>query len=89
MSYRDRSFLSPEYCGLSSTVGGNPMTIQLRLDRCGCGSIKIPITLVMHEVGHAVGMFHVAGKGNIMNGDSWFYCREVVPTEIRRVPAPG
>jgi hypothetical protein len=74
-------------CGLSSTVGGNPMTIQLRLERCGCGSIKIPITLVMHEVGHAVGMFHVAGKGNIMNGDSWFYCREVMPTPIEQYHA--
>jgi hypothetical protein len=40
-----------DYCGYASSVGGDPMTINLRLDRCGCGSIKIPPDLVQHEVG--------------------------------------
>lgn len=76
-----------DYCGLASTVGGNPMTIQLRIDTCGCGSIKIPVDLVMHEVGHAVGMFHVSGKSNIMNTEAWFNCRDVVPTESEQYHA--
>ena len=76
-----------DYCGLSSTVGGNPMTIKLRIDRCGCGSIKIPIDVVMHEVGHAVGMFHVSGEDNIMNGHAWFNCRDVVPTALEQYHA--
>ncbi len=76
-----------DFCGQASTVGGDPMTIQLRIDRCGCGSIKIPVDVVMHEVGHAVGMFHVAGTNNIMNTDSYFNCRDVVPTEIEQYHA--
>jgi len=76
-----------DLCGLSSTVGGDPMTIQLRIDRCGCGSIKIPMDLVMHEVGHAVGMFHVTGKSNIMTADSFYSCRDVVPAEIEQYHA--
>lgn len=76
-----------DYCGLASSVGGNPMTIQLRIDRCGCGSVKIPVDLVIHEVGHAVGMFHVSGREHIMNRESWFNCRDVIPTEIERYHA--
>ena len=56
------------------------MNIQLRIDRCGCGSIKIPIAVVMHEVGHAVGMFHVSGKQHIMNPIVDFGCKDVVPS---------
>jgi hypothetical protein len=73
-----------DFCGLATTVGGNPMTIKLRIDRCGCGSVKIPIDVVMHEVGHAVGMFHVADRGQIMNTDEDFKCREVVPSALEQ-----
>jgi hypothetical protein len=44
-----------DYCGLASSVGVNPMTVQLRIDRCGCGSIKIGVGTVIHEIGHARG----------------------------------
>ena len=73
-----------DYCGFASSVGGNPMTIQLRLDYYGCGSLKIPAYLVMHEVGHAVGMFNVAGPGHIMNRQLDFHCRDVMPTALER-----
>ena len=76
-----------DYCGLSSSVGGNPMTIQLRIDVCGCGRIKVPVDLVEHEVGHAVGMFHVDGADNIMNATSTFNCRDVIPTAKERYHA--
>jgi hypothetical protein len=69
-----------DFCGESSSVGANPSTIQIRIDRCGCGSIKIPTYFVIHEVGHAVGMFHVGGKGQIMNPVLDFNCRDVLPT---------
>jgi hypothetical protein len=73
-----------DYCGLASTVGGNPMTIQLRIDRCGCGSRRIPKAVVMHEVGHALGMFHVAGSGHIMAPTHELRCRDVIPSALER-----
>jgi hypothetical protein len=69
-----------DYCGLATSVGGNPMTIKLRLDACGCGSIKVPPDVVQHEVGHAMGMFHVEGDQHIMAAGSWFNCRPVAPS---------
>ena len=69
-----------DFCSYSSTVGGDPMTMWLRIDGCGCGSIKIPIADVIHEVGHAVGMFDVAEPDQIMNRVLSQGCREVIPT---------
>jgi len=76
-----------DYCGIGSTVGGNPNTIQLRMDRCGCGSIKIPIAVVIHEVGHAVGMFHVPGKDNIMHTPADLGCGDVIPSAAEQYHA--
>lgn len=73
-----------DFCGLASSVGANPMTITLRIDRCGCGSIKIPIDIVMHEVGHAVGMFHVSRRDSIMHATEDFGCRDVIPSAHER-----
>ena len=73
-----------DFCGLASAVGGNPMTIKLRIDRCGCGSVKIPGDLVQHEVGHAMGMFHVSGQGNVMTSDTPVRCRPVVPSAMEQ-----
>ncbi len=69
-----------DYCGLASSVGGNPNTMHLRVDRCGCGSIKIPIAVVEHEVGHVVGMFHVNGHENLMSTPADYGCKDLVPT---------
>jgi Carboxypeptidase regulatory-like domain/Metallo-peptidase family M12B Reprolysin-like len=68
-----------DFCGLATTVGGNPMTIKLRLDRCGCGSNKIPADLVIHEVGHAMGLFHVDGNEHVMS-NSTVSCTRNMPT---------
>jgi hypothetical protein len=68
-----------DYCGYATDIGGNPSTIKLRLDRCGCGSIKIPADLVLHEVGHAVGLFHVEGHENVMASGVDSNCRVTLP----------
>jgi hypothetical protein len=52
-------------CGFAF-VGANPGRITLVDDRCGCGSNKIPGAIVLHEVGHALGFFHVPDDRNVM-----------------------
>jgi hypothetical protein len=55
----------PEYCGLAE-VGAVDGQIQLWDDACSCGSNKLPGTLVAHEVGHALGFFHVTDRDAVM-----------------------
>jgi hypothetical protein len=52
-------------CG-RAFVGANPNTITLYDDVCSCGSVKIPGATVLHEVGHALGFFHVGDKNSVM-----------------------
>jgi Matrixin len=52
-------------CG-TSFVGRNPGTITLYEDICSCGSVKVPGAVTMHEVGHAMGFFHVGDKNSLM-----------------------
>jgi hypothetical protein len=52
-------------CG-RSFVGRNPGTITLYEDVCSCGSIKVPGSVTMHEVGHAMGFFHVSDRNSLM-----------------------
>ena len=52
-------------CGFAS-VGANPGSITLYNDLCSCGSVKIPGSTVMHEVGHALGFFHVPDNRSVM-----------------------
>jgi len=76
-----------DYCGWTSTIGGDPNTVQLRMDRCGCGSTKIPIAVVIHEVGHVVGMFHVTGKAHVMHTPADLECRDVIPSPAEQYHA--
>ena len=52
-------------CGFAS-IGANPGSITLNNDVCSCGSNKIPGALVLHEVGHALGFFHVPDRNSVM-----------------------
>ena len=52
-------------CGFAN-IGANPGSITLNNDICSCGSNKIPGALVMHEVGHALGYFHVPDRNSVM-----------------------
>lgn len=52
-------------CGFAR-VGDNPGSITLNDDVCSCGSNKIPGAVTMHEVGHAMGFWHVSDRGSLM-----------------------
>jgi len=52
-------------CGFAA-IGANPGSITLNNDVCSCGSNKIPGALVLHEVGHALGFFHVPDRNSVM-----------------------
>ena len=52
-------------CGFAK-IGANPGSITLNNDVCSCGSNKIPGALVLHEVGHALGYFHVPDRNSVM-----------------------
>jgi Carboxypeptidase regulatory-like domain/Matrixin len=54
-----------EYCG-QAYLGSTQGEIELVNDRCHCGSNKISGAIVAHEVGHALGFFHVGDRNAVM-----------------------
>jgi len=54
-----------DFCG-QSYIGYTDGEITLVDDRCTCGSSKIPAAIVVHEVGHALGFYHVDDRNAVM-----------------------
>ena len=52
-------------CGYAN-IGYDPGSVLLYEDVCTCGSRKVPGALVMHEIGHAMGFFHVGDTRSVM-----------------------
>ncbi len=53
------------YCG-QAYIAANPGEITFWDDRCSCGSVKVPGAVVVHEMGHAMGFWHVPDKHSVM-----------------------
>lgn len=66
------------FCG-RAFVGRNPGLITFTLDVCDCGSRKVPPDTIVHEVGHALGFWHVRDRQHVMYPIDPGGCR---PSEI-------
>jgi len=77
---------SADFCG-RAYVGANPGQIEINYDRCAytCGSMKVTPTAIAHEVGHALGFWHV--DHGIMTPVVSRECADVKFTEAERVHA--
>lgn len=80
---RDRS---ADRCG-SATVGAGSGLVTLVLDRCACGSVKIGGDVIVHEVGHVLGFWHVSDRRAVMYPGALPTCPAGAVSELERLHA--
>jgi hypothetical protein len=77
---------SSDFCG-RAFVGAPDGHIELVDDRCNCGSNKMPGQVVAHEIGHAMGFWHVSDRGALMYPQASATCPAGVLTGNERYHA--
>jgi hypothetical protein len=74
------------YCGMAG-IGQSAGHITLNNDRCHCGSVKIQPSTVIHEVGHAMGFWHVTDRDSIMANQNSGSCFPATLSALERTLA--
>jgi hypothetical protein len=73
-----------DYCGLTF-VGANPGSVSFNYERCAspCEGNPLGPELIAHEIGHALGFWHVAS--GVMQADNFVNCPTINFTEAERL----